>query len=84
MVMRPHPLMCTCSTGFGQGVRRSMTAMAGVLGPLWAGSAFELQKQYGYYPYFGVSLVLLLIATVSVTINSMQTINSINSIDEHR
>ena len=72
MVTRPHPLMYTCSTGFGQGVRRSMTAMAGVLGPLWAGSSFELEEQYGYYPFFGVSLVLLLIAAVSVTINSIK------------
>lgn len=44
-----------------------MISIASILGPLWAGAAFELVDPYGYYPYFGVSAFLIIFILVSST-----------------
>ena len=44
------------STGFGQGVRRSIFSIAAILGPLWAGGTVGLST---YYILLGVPLGLL-------------------------
>ena len=51
--------------GFGQGVRRSVGSISAIMGPLWAGAAFELVHDYHYYPFFGVPLALTILILVS-------------------
>ena len=58
------------SSGFGQGIRRSVAALAQIMGPLWAGASFELQHVYyrfQYYPLFAVPLILFFIISVGAT-----------------
>ena len=57
-------MLCYWYLGFGQGIRRSVASLACIMGPLWAGSGFELYYCCNYYPFFGVPLVLLIIISV--------------------
>jgi ceroid-lipofuscinosis MFS transporter 7 len=50
--------------GFGQGVRRSVSSVANIMGPLWAGATFSLVDITHYYTFFGVPLLLNLIIVV--------------------
>ena len=50
--------------GFGQGVRRSVESLAAIMGPLWAGAAFEFSTSY--YPFYGVQIGVLLMVMVSM------------------
>lgn len=58
-------LYCYFLQGFGQGIRRSVASSATIMGPLWAGSGFELFYYAQYYPLFGVPLFLLILMLVS-------------------
>ena len=46
--------------GFGQGFRRSVFAVAAILGPLWVGGSFRIS----WYLLFGVPLGLLVVLMV--------------------
>ena len=46
--------------GFGQGFRRSVFAVAAILGPLWVGGSFRISC----YLLFGVPLGLLVVIMV--------------------
>ena len=50
--------------GFAQGVRRSVSSLSCIMGPLWAGAAFEMVPYAQYYPFFGVPLALLILILV--------------------
>ena len=69
---RPHLPTCMCNIvffnpqGFGQGVRRSVGALAAIVGPLWSGASMEVVDEYKYYPYFGVPLGLMVVIMVSI------------------
>ena len=57
------------STGFGQGVRRSVASLSAIMGPLWAGAAFEMAPDFKFYPFYGVPLLLMVLILVSVLID---------------
>lgn len=50
--------------GFAQGVRRSVASLSCIMGPLWAGAAFEMVPYAKYYPFFGLPLGLLILILV--------------------
>ena len=56
--------MTLYNLGFGQGVRRSVESLAAIMGPLWAGAAFEFSTTY--YPFYGVQIGVLLMVMVSM------------------
>ena len=49
--------------GFGQGVRRSVGSLSAILGPLWAGSAFDIMDSL--YLFYSVPLAFLVLIIVS-------------------
>jgi len=53
------------STGFGQGIRRSVFSIAAILGPLWAGGTVAIGNSY--YVLLGVPCGLLVFITVRYT-----------------
>lgn len=53
--------------GFGQGVRRSFESLAAVMGPLWAGAAFDLSSSY--YPFYGVPLALVVMIIIMLLLS---------------
>lgn len=64
-----HLLLITFSwttTGFGQGVRRSVASVASIMGPLWAGAA--MNGMTTYYLFYGVPLGLLILIIVNDSI----------------
>lgn len=54
------------STGFGQGIRRSVFSIAAILGPLWAGGTVAIGNSY--YVLLGVPCGLLVFITVRYTL----------------
>jgi len=61
VVLHCTALSCMHGVGFGQGFRRSVFAIAAILGPIWVGGAVSIS----YYLLLGVPFGLLLCIVVS-------------------
>lgn len=55
--------------GFGQGVRRSVASLSAIMGPLWAGAAFEMLPDFKFYPFYGVPLLLMVLILIMMLLS---------------